>query len=426
MDMSPPINAFAPVSELQWLFFDLNSYFASVEQNENPHLRGKPVAVVPMTTDSTCAIAASYEAKACGIKTGTKIYEAKKKCPDLIWILARHDLYVDYHHRIMDELENHLHVTKTCSIDEAACLLLGDERKPENARRLALQIKEGLRKNIGPSITCSIGIAPNAYLAKIGTEIEKPDGLVILEPGRYQEQLFSLKLTDLTGINVRMQRRLNKAGIYTVEQFWDLSPKHARKVWGSVGGERLWYRLRGYDVPDQETTKRVIGHSRILDPSLRPPDKAFGITRQLTLKAASRLRRYNLYGRQLSLSVRSMDKMRWADEAAFAPTQDNFTFIKALERMWRCMVCDLRYSSLKKVSVSIYDLYEREQITLDLFETDAPEAQTNVALTGVMDQINQRYGAGAISIGTCPKTLAGYVGTKTAFTRIPEKIEFSE
>src|ERR1700742_3311749 len=103
---------------LRWLYIDFNSYFASVEQELNPALRGKPVAVVPVETDSTCAIAASYEAKAFGVKTGTPIYEARKMCPGLICVLAGHNHYVEYHERILDEIDRHIPVTKVCSIDE--------------------------------------------------------------------------------------------------------------------------------------------------------------------------------------------------------------------------------------------------------------------------------------------------------------------
>lgn len=417
---------FSPSSELKWLFFDLNSYFASVEQQDRPELRGKPIAVVPMLTDSTCAIAASYEAKAHGIKTGTKIYEAKKMCPELICVQARHDIYVDYHHRIFEELENHLHVTKVCSVDEAACLLLGSERIPENAIKLAEKIKIGLRDNVGFFIKCSIGVAPNAYLAKIATDMQKPDGLTVLEPHDYKPQLFALKLRDLTGINVNMERRLNNAGISTIEQFWSLSPKHARSAWGSVGGERLWYKLHGYDVPDKETQKSVVGHSRVLDPALRSPDKAYAITCQLTVKAAMRLRRYGLYARKFSLQVKSVDRIRWVDECSFAPAQDNFTFIKTLEDMWRRMLWDTKSSNLIKISISIYDLHKPEEVTLDLFEVAKPQKALSNALSETMDTINKRYGASTVSIGSCPKTIAGHVGTKIAFTRIPEKAEFSE
>lgn len=417
---------FTPVSELRWLFFDLNSYFASVEQQENPQLRGKPVAVVPMMTESTCAIAASYEAKACGVKTGTRIYEAKQKCPDLVCVLARHDLYVQYHHRILAELERHTPVTKVCSIDEAACRLFVNDRTPDKAYQLALQIKAGFRQHIGESITCSIGIAPNAYLAKIATEMQKPNGLVILQPGQYAKRLFTLDLTDLTGINRRMEKRLNQAGITSIKQFWELQPKHARKIWGSVAGERLWYQLHGYEIPEQETQRRMIGHSRVLDPALRAPDQAYAISRQLTLKAAARLRRYQLYGRRFALSVRSTDKQRWAAEQKLAPTQDNFAFIEALRCLWQTMLTDLQASWLKTVSVSIYDLCEPQQMSLDLFAKPDTQTGKHQAVTETMDRINRRFGAGTIQVGTNPTTSAGYVGTKIAFNRIPDQAEFNE
>lgn len=418
---------FSPIGELRWLFFDLNSYFASVEQQERPELRGKPIAIVPMMTDSTCAIAASYEAKAFGVKTGTKIYEAKKMCPDLICVLARHDMYVEYHHRIMAEVENHIPVTKICSVDEAACMLWKGERTPDKATEIARQIKAGLKKNLGEYIKCSIGLAPNAFLAKVATDMQKPDGLVVLEPDNYKDKLFAFKLTDLCGIGKNIEKRLNRAGIYTIEEFWDISPKHARSVWGSVGGEKFWYSLHGYDVPDQEIHKSVIGHSRVLDPKHRPSDQAYSIAQALTIKACTRLRRYELYARKFSLSVRTLDKRKWADETSFSPMQDNFTVIKALEEMWKRMQCDTGKAKLFKVSILLHDLYERQDVTLDLFETaQANTVKKNDGLSQAIDALNKRYGANTINLGSCPKTNAGYVGTKIAFTRVPEREEFFE
>ena len=152
-----------PNFPLRWLYLDLNSYFASVEQQINPKLRGKPVAVVPVMTDATCAIAASYEAKAFGIKTGTPIYEAKKLCPDLICVLGSHEVYVDYHHRILDEINNHIPISVVASIDEAACRLMDNENAPEIATKIAKNIKLGIAENVGEYLRSSIGIAPNKY-----------------------------------------------------------------------------------------------------------------------------------------------------------------------------------------------------------------------------------------------------------------------
>jgi DNA polymerase-4 len=420
-------NAFAPIKDLQWLFFDLNSYFASAEQQDRPELRNKPIAIVPSATDYTCAIAASYEAKAYGIKTGTKILDAKKLCPDLICVLARHDMYVDYHHRIFEEVENHIHVTKICSVDEAACRLFDNERTPAQATAIAHRIKAGLKENIGDYVRCSIGIAPNMFLAKTATDMQKPDGLVILHPHSFKEKLFELSLRDLCGIGGNIERRINSAGIQTVEQFWNLSPRHARQIWGSVEGERFWYSLHGYDIPDKPTEKSVVGHSRVLDPQHRHSEKAYAMARELALKACTRLRRYELYARKLSLSVRTVERLYWADEYSFSPTHDNFTITKALENMWRRMTWDTKKANLLKVSITLYDLYKSQDVTLDLFETNGTEQKAkNIELSEAIDALNKRYGANAVSLGSCPKTSAGFVGTKIAFTRVPEKAEFRE
>ncbi|MGQ0675409.1 MAG: DNA polymerase Y family protein [Rhodospirillales bacterium] len=167
-----------PKTGLRWLYLDLNSYFASVEQQLDPSIRGRPVAVVPVMSESTCAIAASYEAKAFGIKTGTKIYEAKRRCPDLILRPARHDLYVKFHRKTCEEIDRHIPIAKVCSIDEVACSLIGSERVRANAVDLAQRIKQGIRERVGDYIGCSIGIAPTRFLAKVASDMEKPDGLV--------------------------------------------------------------------------------------------------------------------------------------------------------------------------------------------------------------------------------------------------------
>lgn len=423
-------------SALKWLFLDLNSYFASVEQQERPELRGRPVAVVPMMTDHTCAIAASYEAKAYGVKTGTIIRDAKRMCPRLVCVAARHDVYVDYHYRIMDEVERHIPVSRVWSIDEAACELIGREREPENAMAIARAIKDGLRRSLGPMIRCSVGIAPNSFLAKVATDMQKPDGLVVLEPETMREKLFALKLTDLPGINVNMDRRLRAAGVSTVEQLWFLAPKQARRIWGGVQGERFWMWLRGMDAPPPETQRSSIGHSRVLDPALRTPEPARQMARRLTVKAASRLRREEFYATRLYFSARTTDGARWACEARLPPSQDNFAFLRALEEMWERMAADRRsgrfYASplYKKLSVTMTGLCRRHEITPDLFDTASPSCQRierrNESLSRAIDGLNRRYGAETVQLGVSPKTKAGYVGTKIAFSRVPDRAEFLE
>lgn len=426
------------VNSCKWLFFDLNSYFASVEQQERPELRGKPVAVVPMDTEYTCAIAASYEAKAFGIKTGTRIKEAREMCPGLITVPARHNKYVEYHEKIIEEVIKHTPINKIWSVDELSSRLPPNKRTPEAARAVAMRLKAGLRENIGAHVRCSIGIAPNSYLAKIATDMQKPDGLTILSPDTMHERLFALALTDLTGINTGVAARLERGGVRSVEQLWHISPKHARRIWGSVEGERFWYRLRGYEIPDQQTKTSVIGHSRVLDPELRTPDSAYKVGRRLTIKAATRLRRKEFYAKRFSLSVRFQSGNKWGQEAKFAAAQDNFTFLYALEELWDRLAAqiiaapDFRRSGDRpvKIAIAMYDLCRNEDITPDLFDMGAADVQKqqkrHMALSQVMDDLNQKYGAETLQIGVSPKTKAGFVGTKIAFSRVPDMAEFSE
>ena len=124
------------MGSVEFLFFDLNAFFASVEQQDDPRLRGKPIGVLPADSEGTCVITASYEAKAFGISTGTRLKEARRLCPDLVVIPARHEVYIDYHDRILKEVRRHLPVEEVCSIDEGVCRLIGDEQFHDHLLRL--------------------------------------------------------------------------------------------------------------------------------------------------------------------------------------------------------------------------------------------------------------------------------------------------
>ncbi len=426
-------------SGLSTLFLDLNSYFASVEQNENPKLRGKPIAVVPMMTDATCAIAASYEAKAYGIRTGTKIFEAKQMCPHLICVLADHERYVRYKERIHEAVWKHIPITKEWSIDEFHCDLIGREKQPENATRIAQGIKEQIWKDVGSNINCSIGIAPNSFLAKVATDMKKPNGLVLLRPEDLPGPLLKLSLRDLPGINVRMEERLYKAGITTIEQLWYLDPKRARNIWGSVGGEKFWYWLRGYDVPHQETNSCMFGHSRMLDPEMRVPEKARVMTRRLLFKATMRMRRKNFHAGALSLAIRTVNGHRWEASVKFFAAHDFFTFMQHLDDLWAAMTMECFGRApehmparmiFKKVSVTLTHLQVDGAITDDLFSAGIEESRKVLSkresLSDAVEKLNRKYHKDAVSLGLIPKTLSGFVGTKIAFSRIPELEEFTE
>lgn len=427
-----------PVSPLKWLYVDFNSYFASVEQQDKPHLRNRPVAVVPVETDATCAIAASYEAKAFGVRTGTPIHEARKLCPDLICVLARHDIYVDYHHRAIAEIERHLPVEKTCSIDEMACRLLLNEAAPDTARAIALRIKAGLAGALGQHVRCSIGIASNMYLAKVATDLRKPDGLTIVMPDDLPHCLLPLALRDLPGIGRNMEMRLHDAGIQDMRQLLALDRKRMKAIWGSSVGEKLWYELRGIHVPDAPPRRGSVGHSHVLAPQDRPIDSALEIARRLLLKACSRLRRMGYHAGLLHFSARIEDGRRISLERVTVPTQDSVTFLALLNDMWRAMLHVLTpgRDRIKKLGVTLLHLKNDVHLQGDLFlnpmHSDGVEAgqfrhrERSLRLSCAMDDINSRFGRDSVLIGVLPTRGRRFSGTKIAFNRIPDREEFSE
>ena len=427
-----------PPRPLRWLFLDLNAYFASVEQQERPELRGRPIAIAPAGVDTTVAIAASYEAKAHGISTGTPIWEAKRKCPDLVVVSPRHELYVVYHKRIVAEIERHIPVTKICSIDEVACRLLDNENGIDEVRALSARLKAGIRDNVGDWLRCSIGVAPNRLLAKLASDMMKPDGLVVLTADELPQRLYPLELTDICGIGAKMKARLAKGGVNDIAQLCARRPIDAGSAWGGRDGDRLWFALHGVDLPDKATQERTIGHSHVLAPRNRGRESARLVARRLTLKAASRLRAKDSAARLLILHVRfepdsNGERGKWNTSVKLPATQDSFRILKALDEAWprlvavgsarpggfRLRMVGVTLANLAKVGGEQGSLFER----LDPDHELARSLRTE-SLSRAMDTINTRFGRNAVMLGPQTGGRADRVGTSIAFGRIPDAAEF--
>ena len=415
---------------LNWLYLDLNSYFASVEQQLQPKLRNKPIAIVPTITDATCAIAASYEAKSYGIKTGTMIYEAKRLCPELICIQANHENYVTYHHKILEEIDKYIPIEIIASIDEVACRLMGTQHQENEARKLAIIIKKGIQKNIGKYIRCSIGIAPNRFLAKTASNLEKPDGLQVLYNTDVPERIKHFKLSDLTGIGKAMENRLIKSGILSIKELYEISPKHMRKIWGNVQGEKFWYMLRGVEIAETKTTRKTIGHSHVLEPKWRPKELAEKVMHRLLLKAASRLRRMEYYSSQMMLSFKTEEGIKLIGRRNFYRTSNNNKLLKEAIKIWKYLNKQKKIRRVKKISVTLYNLQKKTDIHPELFdkidENNLSKIKRFERLSITMDTINARFGRDSITQGSLPNNIKNFSGTRIAFTRIPDKQEFHE
>lgn len=418
---------------LRWLYLDLNSYFASVEQELDPSLRGRPVVVAPVDTDSTSAIAASYEAKAYGIKTGTKIWEARALCRELIVVPGRHEEYVRFHHRIVAEVGRHVPVFAVCSIDEVACRLLDNENGLAAVGALAARIKAGIRANVGGCLTSSIGVAPNRLLAKMAADMMKPDGLTVLEAGDIAARLRTLPLRDIPGVGKQMEVRLAARGVVSMARLLDLDARAARAAWGSVWGERMYWLLRGHDLPEAETMSRSIGHSHVLGPDKRALPAARLVTRRLVAKAATRLRRAGKRTARLGLSVKAESGGlengggRWKGEVKLAAVMDTPALLAALERLWGRMVGEFGSQRLLQVGVVLSELSDADAVQGGLFEAVDVKAQARAqALSEAMDRVNARFGRDAVTLGHDRLGAVKSSGPRIAFTRIPEMAEFRE
>lgn len=401
---------------LRYLFVDMNSFFASVEQQEQPGLRNRPIGIVPMMAHTTCCIAASYEAKAFGVKTGTMVQEARKLCPALQLVEARPRLYVEYHHRIVEAVESCLHVDLICSVDEMYGRLMGSERRPDHAATMAHQVKDAIRQAAGEYLRCSIGLAPNAWLAKVASDMQKPDGLTMILAEQMPDAICKLDLTDLPGIAANMQHRLHAHGVQHVHQLCRLSQNELAAIWGSqVVGSIWWHQLRGYDLPYRPTHRRTVGHSHVLPPDWRTLDRAHAVLIRMIHKAATRLRAIHYWAGNLTISLEYLDGQIWEERIALGLCQDTLSMIESLETVWHNRLTGKPYLA----AVVLTHLVADASAALPLY----PGQVRRNALSGVMDRIDRKYGHHTLYFG-------GMFGAqeaapvRIAFTQIPSVEDF--
>lgn len=414
---------------IERLYLDFDGFFASVEQQCDRRLRGRPVGVVPFEgTDRTAVIACSREAKTYGVKNVMPINEAKQLCPELVLVPQKPDLYRRAHNALLSEIETVIPIDTAKSIDELTCRL--DEAGRLDPHTLSARIKAAIAENVGPWITCSIGFAANRQLAKIACKEGKRsgrrygDGLMIWRPEDLPAPLLAVAMEDIPGIGGNMAKRLYRAAIYTTEQLYNLQPKHMRKLWGSVTGERLWYALHGYDIQAPASSRGMFGHGRVLPPDSRTINGAREISRLLLIKAARRLRREDFYagGLWLWLSIRDGS---WLGKRQLPIVNDDQAILSALAELWDQVRQNFpRGLTVFRVSVTLYDLSPANERQLDLLLNDDRTRQRWESANAAIDSLNSRYSGTVVSLGHWNPPKGGHVGGKISYTRIPSAEDF--
>ena len=392
--------------EPRWLFCDMNAFYASVEQQECAKYRDKPTIVVPLLCEHTCAIAASYEAKQLGIKTGTNVRTAQAICPNLQIVEARPELYLAYHQRLVDILNRHFATIRVLSVDEMACrvpALLCKTLLQE--QRLAERIKEQIACDLGPFVKCSIGIAPNVFLAKVASDCRKPDGLTLWTEQHLPDALFALKLTDLPGIGSAMKRRLNEFGIETVQQLWEAEPADLRRVWRSVLGERWYFMLRGSQEADyrpllSSDARKSVGHSNVLAPQHRSREGAERILLELFAKALKRLRAYQQVASAVHITVKyhrvqegGYSRLGWSQQGIWTRksrkhlhANDEPTWLRVVRPLLQTLPDLAPAAQPAQVSIVFSGLLKCEDTNLSLF----PDEEQDSRLMQIIDALNKR------------------------------------
>ena len=385
----------------QILFVDMNSFFASCEQAENPALRHKPIAVIP--TENSCALSASYEAKSFGIHTGMPEREARFLCPNLITVRARPKLYMDYHRRFIAILEHISPQITVRSVDEASILLCRNEEPLELART----IKQAIWQQLGSTVHCSIGIAPNVFLAKLATELQKPNGLVTIGLADLPTIYHRVQLRDLSGINYAMERRLNRIGIYSPLDFYLAKADLLRHIFGIVG-YRWWLRLHGYETHESLASGKSLSHSHVLPPQYRTPKQAYTTFQRLIAKVGRRLRKSGYMTGRISLIIRFVNRTYTVQSLRTTPCSDTLTLIQHGQRLWRKANPQ---TPIMKIAVWTTNLMAAAGIPLPLF----PKQRHYRQLSEALDKVNDRYGADTIRFAVLD----------TNGSRTPDRISFN-
>ncbi len=409
--------------EIERLYLDFDGFFASVEQQMRPSLRGRPVGVVPFSGGkASCVIACSKEAKALGLSNVMPVREAKAKCPDLVLIPQSPDLYRRAHNALLAEIESVVPIDAIKSIDELTCKV--DRRQRHDPERLATRIKATLAENIGRYVTCSIGFAANRQLAKIACKMDKPDGVTIWHPQEMPAPLFKVPLDDIPGVGSRMQRRLLLAGISNTKDLYATQPKQMRKLWRSVNGERLWYALHGFDIQAPVSERGMFGHGRVLPPESRKLDDAREICRVLLVKAARRLRRERFYCSGLWLWMLHSEDT-WSANLSLPIVHDDQALLLGFQKLWNLAQSQLRKNTLIfRVGVTLFNLSPADTRQLDFLLNDDTERQRWEAINTAIDSLNAKYGKTIASIGFWPTRNLENIGGKISYTRIPSAEDF--
>lgn len=387
------------------LHIDMNSFFASAEQQANPLLRGKPIVVSGKEGTRSVIVAASKEAKSFGIKTAMLPSEARLRCPQLIFVEPDGDKYDYLHRKLVAILKSYTEMVEVFSIDEAFLDLTrapfpqefgkvrgaaGYVKNFSDAENIAKRIKIEIKNNLGECMTCSIGIAENKLLAKLASDLKKPDGLIIISDENKNQILNKIRLTDFCGLGKGYEKKLNDLGIDSVKKLQEYPKEKLVECFGVHAGNRLHDISFGIDKDPvisylNEAEVKSVGRSYTLPKNTFDKEEIFSVLMRLCEKVGKKLRGKNLAGRTLVYYLRYND----FTGSALRKTLSNSTnsSLKLFQVGFSLLNSFKLNKSVRLVGVHVSKLISDCQ-QLPLWEKDRKQ----LALLPFLDKINDTYG----------------------------------
>lgn len=414
------------------MHIDLNSCFATIEQQANPHLRGKPIAVAAYTTPSGCILAPSIEAKRYGVKTGMRVKDGELLYPDLIVLppdpwkyrnvhLALRRIMVDYtndfYPKSIDEFV--LNLKDYLALKDSPCKLVAQYHREvlSPMHRAALEIKQRIKKEVGEWLTVSVGIAPNRFLAKVASSLHKPDGLDEINKDNFLRVYRRLRLTDLPYIKSRNAARLGSVGIFSVLDFYHSPIWKLKAAFESILGYYWYARLHGYEIDDVQFGRRSYGNSYALPKPLVTPEELSPILAKLVTKMGTRLRRAGYKAQGIHLAISYRDGTFWHKGVTCPKVLfDSRDIYKQAFKI----LCHSARKPVRDLSVSVFNLLKCGQTQLELFE----DIERKERLVWAVDEVNERWGDYVITPARM-LSAGNAVSDRIAFGGVKELEEFT-
>lgn len=377
------------------MYVDMNSFFASCEQQENEALRGKPIGVITHPSEYACVIAPSVEAKQFKVKTGMRLPDCRALCPQMIPVLARPYIYRQYHMKIMEVLNRYCTDVIARSIDEAVINLTSYHMVYPDPMELARRIKADIAATCGQFVKCSIGIAPNAFLAKLATELQKPDGLVRITPENIDSHLEKLQLTDLPGIARANERRLQMIGIKTPLQMRHSSEALLRRAFGGVVGNYWHRRLNFIETDIYQNDYRGMSATRTVSRQQREDPQALeSLFISLCTRLEQRMVKQKAFCKEINFYVRYHNAPAWDVKIHLnQPTQDALEMRQYITQRIKVFEKESKYklfnNNVQGMGVSIGNFVKGERIQYGLFDNKINQDKARAVLYEIKDMYNK-------------------------------------